>query len=217
MLRDLQSMLSRINGIEHSLDVHDFLVTDPQLLEQLETNAGIRPATEKLLICQCEGEIGMTLYLDAELLERLASMDPRQHLGHWNLDDFWAVLEGLSHFNYVAWNAAADKAVTLMELEMQAEVDKYIGARLLSEQQRTSLGSAVYRRLFDEPRFDENLNPMELSRYRNASLYAARFCRSLEARFAGSTFLPAILGELRTFYRLPQPDKVGHIQAAAFA
>ena len=173
-------MLSRIYGIEHTLDVYDFLVTDAQLLEQLETGESIRPSTEKLLICQSEDEVGMTLYLDAKLLQRLTSMDPRRHLGHWNLADFWAVLEGLSHFNYVAWNAAADKTVTLMELELQAEVDKYIGARLLSEQQQTSLGAAVYRRLFDDPRFDENLNPTELSRYRNASLYAARFCRSHE-------------------------------------
>ena len=210
-------MLSRVYGIEHTLDVHDFLVTDGQLLEQLETDQSIRPNTEKLLICQSEDEVGMTLYLDAELLERLASMDPRQHLGHWNLADFWAVLEGLSHFNYVAWNAAADKTVTLMELELQAEVDKYIGARILSEQQQTSLGAGVYRRLFEDPRFDEDLNPAELSRYRNASLYAARFCRSLEARFGGSDFLPAVLSELRTFYRLPQPEKVGHIQAASFA
>jgi len=217
MLRDLQSMLSRINGIEQSLDVHDFLVTDAGLLEQLEANDDARPTTEKVLIQESPEALDMALYLDAELLERLRSRDPRHRLGHANLIDFWTVLEGISHFNYIAWNAAADKSVTLMEVEMQAEVDKYVGARLLSDQQQTSLGDSVFRALFDNPRFDDRLGPGELSRYRNASRFAGRFCRSLEKRFPAPRMMPAMLQELRAFYRLPQPQKVGHIQSALFA
>jgi hypothetical protein len=100
---------------------------------------------------------------------------------------------------------------------MQAEVDKYVGARLLSDQQQTRLGDFVYQHLFDAPCFDERLEPDELSRYRNASLFAGRFCRSLERRFPTSNLHPSMLQELRAFYRLPQPEKVGHIHAAAFA
>lgn len=217
MLRDLQSMLSRIYGIEQSLDVHDFLVTDAVLIKALEANADARTTTEKVLVRQSEDEIGMTLYLDRELLDRLRSRDPRRRLGQTNLADFWTVLEGISHFNYIAWNAAVDKSVTLMEVEMQAEVDKYVGARLLSEQQQTKLGESVYRWLFDEPTFDVQLEPDELSRYRNASRYAGRFCRSLERRFPTPNVMPGMLQELRAFYRLTQPEKVGHIQSALFA
>lgn len=217
MLRDLQAMLSRINGIEQSLDVYDFLVTDAAMIGYLDTNDDPRPTTEKVLIQESPDEVGMTLYLDAELLDRLTSKDPRRRLGYGNLADFWTVLEGVSHFNYIAWNAAADKSVTLMEVEMQAEVDKYVGARLLSEQQRSSLAESVFQRLFDDPQFDEALEPDELARYRNASRFAGRFCRSLERRFPTPARIPAMLQELRAFYRLPQPDKVGHIHAASFA
>jgi hypothetical protein len=217
MLRDLQSMLSRLYGIEQSLDVHDFLVTDAALLRQLETDANARQTTEKVLIKESADALDMALYLDADLLERLRSRDPRERLGRRNLADFWTVLEGISHFNYIAWNAAADKSVTLLEVEMQAEVDKYVGARLLSRQQRTSLGDSVIHWLFDDPHFDGNCGPEELSRYRNASRLAGRFCRSLERRFPGSALMPAMLRELRAFYRLSQPQKVGHIQSAMFA
>lgn len=217
MLRDLQSMLSRINGIEHSLDVHDFLVTDAELLDALEATDSARPATEKVLLRQSAHELGMTVYLDAELLQRLTSRDPRRRLGHSNLADFCTVLEGVSHFNYIAWNAAANKSVTLLEVEMQAEVDKYVGARLLSEQQRTSLAGEFLSRLFDEPKFDDQLDAAELTRYRNASRYAGHFCRSLEQRFPTPALTPAMFEELRAFYRLPQPAKVGHIHAASFA
>ena len=43
-----------------------------------------------------------------------------------NLADFWSALEGVSHFTYYAWNAARDKSVSLFELELQAEVDKFV-------------------------------------------------------------------------------------------
>ena len=217
MLRDLQSMLSRINGIEQALDVHDFLVTDAVLIKALEADADARATTEKVLVQQSEDEVGMTLYLDRELLDRLRSRDPRRRLGQSNLADFCTVLEGISHFNYIAWNAAADKSVTLMEVEMQAEVDKYVGAKLLSEQQNTTLGDRIFAWLFDDPTFDANLDPDELSRYQNASRYAGRFCRSLERRFPAPSLMPAMLQELRAFYRLTQPEKVSHIQSALFA
>ena len=218
MLRDFQSMLSRLYGIEQSLDVYDFLLTDVRLLAALESDSETRSAPEKVLIRESPDEMGITLYLDAGLLERLTSQDPRRRLNRANLADFWTVLEGVSHFNYIVWNAAADKSITLLEVEMQAEVDKYVGARLLLEQQPNStLLDGLYARLFDNPDYADNLNERELSRYRDASHYAGRFCHSLEKRFPSTALAPVMLDELRAFFRLSQPEKVGHIQSALFA
>ncbi len=47
----------------------------------------------------------------------------------------WTALEGVSHFVYLAWNAGHDKPVSLLELEMQAEVDKYVGSYWLMRRQ----------------------------------------------------------------------------------
>jgi len=170
MLRDFQSLLSQVYAIDPSPDIYDFLVTDAAVLAQLQTPDAARTTEEKLLVHEWEDEIGMLLFLDAQLLDRLMVRDPRLRLNGRNLADFCTVLEGVSHFNYLAWNAAADKSVTLMELEMQAEVDKYIGARiLLGQQAGSNLGQSLFRRLFDDPRFDENLTPQELVRYRDLS------------------------------------------------
>ena len=218
MLRDFQSLLSQVYAIGPSPDIYDFLVTDAAVLAQLQTPSAARATEEKLLVHECEDEIGMLVFLDAQLLDRLMVRDPRLRLNGRNLADFCTVLEGISHFNYLAWNAAADKSVTLMELEMQAEVDKYIGARILAQQQAGSnLGQSLFRRLFDDPRFDENLTPEELVRYRDASSYAGQYCRSLEKRFPAEQLGFDMMRELRKFYRLPQADKVSHIQAAFFA
>jgi hypothetical protein len=218
LLRDLQYLLGNVYGIDLSADVRDFLITDPIVVKALENNADYRDTDEKLLIRQDENadELAISLYLDSDLLQRLAALDPRHKLNDSNLADFCTVLEGVSHFNYLIWNATADKSVTLMELELQAEVDKYIGARVLLQRQPDSeLGISLYARLFDDPQFHETLSPEELSRYRAASDYAGRYCRSLELRYAHVG--ARMQQELRTFFRLPQPAKVSHIHSASFA
>ncbi len=228
ILRDIQELLSRIYGIDQCHDVYDFLVTDASLVEKLEAPESARATEEKLLIHEQDDELGILLYLNPELLDRLIAKDPREYLGQTNLADFCKVLEGISHFIYVAWNAASDKSVTLMEMEMQAEVDKYVGARMLVQQQpESSLGKSLYRQLFDAPEFDAGLACDELARYRDASSLAGRYCQTLESRFPRQSvgqrksnrqhFDMGMIQDLRAFYRLPQPDKVSHIQSASFA
>ena len=102
--------------------MHDYLITD----ETWRVRWKRRSPTEKLLLSEEADELHLALYLDAGLLERLAERDPLEELGPGNLEDFCKVLEGLSHFNYLTWNAT-DRRVTMLELELQAEVDKIPG------------------------------------------------------------------------------------------
>ena len=218
LLRDLQNLLGTLNGVDVGLDIHDFLVTDSKLLGMLENSAVSRPSAEKLLINQSDDELFVTLFLEAELLERLADRDPRDYLGHANLADFCKVLEGISHFIYLAWNAGHDKSVTLMEMEMQAEVDKYVAARALLQNQSTgSLGRTLYDRLFAAPCFAPDLCDDEYVRYRDASTLAGQYCRTLEKRFPSESLAYEMMQDLRTFFRLPQPDKLSHIKTKSFA
>ncbi|MAF83396.1 MAG: hypothetical protein QGG54_08445 [Gammaproteobacteria bacterium] len=217
MLRHFQSLLSELYDTEQHLDVLDYLVTDHRILAMLEDSRAEREIEEKLLICECEGELALSLYLAPELLERLKTHDPRDWLGQRNFADFCTVIEGISHFNYVVWNASADKSVTLHELEMQAEVDKYVGTlAVLASQPNSTLTESLFDRLFNDPEFDTDLEPDELERYRSASAFAAKFCRSLARRFPHGLLRPGMLDELRDFYRLPQPDKVSHICSATY-
>ncbi len=217
LLRDLQHLLGALYGIDVEADVRDYLVTDASAVRRWENDTA-RATDEKLLIEQGDGELAMALYLDGGVLERLEADDPRRRLCGRNLADFCLALEGVSHFNYVAWNAAIDKTVTLLELEMQAEIDKYLSARfLLGQQDDSDIGSGLLGHLFGRPAFDGALSAEELCRYEDASRFAGIYCHSLECRYPAGPPREAMLRELRTFFRWPQPAKLSHIRTAVLS
>ena len=214
LLGAIQGQLSQVYDVDLPQDVRDYVVTDEGMRAALMAGSQGRLPDEQLIVVENDDGVDLALYLDRAVLERLVDADPRENLSGANLADFWTVLEGVSHFHYFAWNAAFDKPVTLLELEMQAEVDKYVSTRLLlQEQPASTLGAPLLQRLFADPGYDPRLDNEELERYQAASTFARRYCAGLEARFSGAQLTPDLLRELRTFYRLPQAAKIARIRA----
>lgn len=217
LIRSLQNLLADFYELEIDADVTDYLVTDPRVLNLLQTDCEPSP-DETLFIGVGEDQLEVALYLNKELLGRLSAADPIGDFGRSNLDDFCKVLEGVSHFVYLAWNAAKDKCVTRLELELQSEVDKYVSARLLTESQSYPLIShpGLCDVLFGAVRYRDGLAADEAARYRHANSMGGRYCSSLEQRFPAPGTLSAMAQELRVFYRMSQPDKFSHMHAAQF-
>lgn len=216
MLERLQKQLHEINRSDTGYDIRDFLVTDARIARAISGGDTLTDSGETLLLQQDEHGISLSLYLDEAILGRLQADDPAVALRSGLLDDLCKVIEGLSHFNYVAWRASRDRSVTLLELELQAEVDKFVSTMQLAREQRDAeLMNALHGRLFDNARFHDHLTRRQLERYRAASGYAARFCQSLVPRLRG--WGEDVLPELRRFYRMSLSDKIGHIQARAWA
>jgi hypothetical protein len=215
VLRGLQTLLGRLYDVELSYDVYDFLVTD-------RTSVGasaneLRTLDEELLLAESPDGAGVALYLDPEVLSRLEAADPHRALTENNLADYCTALEGVSHFVYSTYGLERDMPVSLLELETQAEVDKYaITVFLLAEQQGgESYPAQVHARLFDRVSFDARLEPDQYERYRTAHTLAARYCRRLERRFVnrGKLKIEAMVRELRSFYRLRHAAKLRHALA----
>ncbi len=220
ILKRLQDFIGDIYDVSISHDVYDFLVTDRRSLPASARTSG--PTDEELIVAQpeegTEGEIAMSLYLDPGLLERLGRADPMERLHDGNVADYWTALEGVSHFVYLAWNAGHDKPVSLLELEMQAEVDKYVGSYWLMRRQFPDRFPAeLLRLLFERTRIDSRLAAGREDLYREASRYAERFCRRLERSLRGARggSQADVLTELRRFYRLSNARKMAHIQRTA--
>ena len=214
-LASMQSALAEIYDLAATPDVAQFLMTDRASVERFE---GTRDSEEQLLVAQEEDGIALALYIDAAVLERLARRDPFAALTADNLGDYLTVAEGVSHFVYVAWNAGFDKPVTLLELELQAEVDKYVlGAWLLREQGSGRFPRELHRALFERARIDATAAAGRARLYHAASRYAERFCRRVAASLARGTrgATRDLLAELRRFYRWGNARKVRHIERYA--
>lgn len=224
ILTRLQSLLGAIYDLGVAYDVYDFLVTDRSRLPPAVRH---RRCEEDLIIAEPLSEpqageeaeppeMAVSLYLDPALIERLSREDPTERLHGGNVADCWAALEGVSHFLCVAWHADHDRPVSLLELEMQAEVDKYVVSYWLMQRQAPRRFPAELRwLLFDRARIDPQLADGRESLYRRASRYAEKYCRGIE-RDLRSERIGAeqeVLARLRRFYRLPGARKLAHIES----
>ena len=216
MLAELQNQLNDIYQVGRAYDVRDFLITDPSLARLIGQESMLSNTEETLLLSEDDEGLALSLFLDGNLLERLESARPLDALRADMLDDLWKVLEGLSHFNCIVWKASQDRPVSLLELELQGEIDKFVSTMLLAlGQDDTDLTNRLHGWLFDDVRFHSDLDDEQLDRYRSANDYAARFCRSLRQRLIDADGVA--FDQLRQFFRLPLPDKISQIHSQAWA
>jgi hypothetical protein len=213
LLRELQSLLARLYDAPSEFDVYDFLVTDAAQAALLQGLAGQPPTDEQLLLAESEQGLELSLYLDAAVLERLVARCPLRLLCEENIADYCTALEGVSHFHYVVWSLRRERSVSLLELELQAEVDKYASAlRLLLGQREGRFPRELFHRLFETSSLMAHLDDEQRERYAEAHRHAARFCRHLEERYLRTrrSRPEAMLVELRSFYRLGAQAKLRH-------
>ena len=213
LLGELQRLLAELYDAPVAHDVHDFLITDARRAAALQDSTTPPPTDEQLLIAETQDGLALGLYLDAAVLERLARRPPLTALDEANLQDYCTALEGVSHFHYVSWSAECERDVSLLELELQAEVDKYATAlSLLLAQREGRFPADLHRRLFEGGALLPHLTESERTRYTEAHRFAARFCRRLEERFLRRRRArpEALLAELRAFYRLGTHAKLRH-------
>ena len=213
-LNALQSELEQIYDVTTPHRVEDFLLQDPRLVKHLTADATAHECPEKLLVAQTEDGLDVGVFLHQTVLGRLARDNPAESLHEGNLQDYCFAVEGVSHFLYLAWNAGFERCITQLELELVAEVDKFVttAARLL-EQRGALEPHSLHRTLFENIVFRPQLPEIERQRYYEANRLASRYCRSLVGQHILKRGEPALMRELRRFYRMPQDEKIRHIEA----
>lgn len=210
ILERLQRGLERLYRIDTRLAIHDFVIDD-----QGRRSLGVaRAPREQLLVSQTGGDLELGVFVDDAVLANLHRHDPGRALHEHNFGDFLLALEGVSHFVYVAFCAHAQRQVSALELELQAEIDKYVTCLIMlgAEPERSDV---LRRRLYRQFTFEEDLDPDERDRYRAANANAHRYSASLERRYVRKRRLGDMLRELRRFYRMSLPAKLDFIAGAA--
>ena len=205
MLEAVQRGLEQLYRIETDLDVRDFVI-DEKTRDQIGVQ---RSSREQLLVSEADGQVHLALFVDDDALSNLSANDPRRRLDRNNFQDFLLTVEGVSHFVCVAWRARRGRPVSAFELELQAEVDKYVTCVLMGG------GKRLVSRLFDEWTLAPGMDAEERERYLVANSNARAYARSLEERFVLRGQLVGMIEELRRFYRMGASEKLSTIARAA--
>jgi hypothetical protein len=212
VLARLQGGIEALYRVRTSLAVGGFLIDDEA---RRRTNPARTPR-EQLLVRQDDHDehLDIGLFVASDALANLERNDPVERLDEGNFADFCVAIEGVSHFVYLALCAADDRPVSALELELQAEIDKFACCALLVAGRRDGGPRAVSdlrRRLYHDIRFADDLDADEHDRYRAANAHARSYASSLDERYVAADRVSDMLDELRWFYRLGLGDKLGHI------
>lgn len=210
VLGRLQRGIERLYRVDTGLGIHDFVI-------DADTRQKLHPARmprEQVFFAQGDDGVAIAVFVDPTALANLARHDPSQQLSERNLGDFLLAIEGVSHFVYMAVRAHADRPVSALELELQAEIDKYITCLLILDG-GPAHSHRLRRRLFFEFAYEPDLDDEERQRYAAANHNAHQYTASLERRFVRGRRIAAMLAELRRFYRLSLSDKLAFIAQAA--
>ncbi|HTP51804.1 MAG TPA: hypothetical protein VMK42_14010 [Anaeromyxobacteraceae bacterium] len=207
----LQDQIEAINGVR-APPVQGYLVTREEARA-----AGAEPrASEELLVRGANDGVDVGLFLDEGVVAAATSAALDHHgarfFSRQRLNGVACAAEGVSHFVYLSTRAVADRPVSLLELEVQAEVDKFALFVLhLWRRGLRRLSAALRHRLFERVRYHAHLGQDELRRYRTANGLAAGYARWLEGRFVTRADSDGLFRELRATYRRGAGEKMGYL------
>jgi len=205
----LQSRLQRLYHVDGPPDVAPFCV-GAELAQRLGPAPGRR---EALLVRWIEGEVHLALHIAASVragaLAFLAQLRSGRDASQ-ALDPFCAAFEGVAHFVYLTFSSGQGRGVSRLELELQAEIDKYLFLRFALGVG----GPEVVRRLYEGFELHPELSAGTRERYLVANREARRYARWLDARCREGRAREA-LDDARRVYRLPMARKLERISRAA--
>lgn len=193
----IQAALCRVYGIEDALAVDDFIRPFSGGIER-----------EVLWLREDEDGVEVAVFLPE------AALDGRKAL---EFDEVCQVIEGVSHFVFLVERARRELPVTQLELELQAEIDKYVVFVHDPHDVRSfeaHRAARVRARLYDAVSYVDPPGTEKGDRYRLANDLAARFSGMLDERFARRGRFEQLWRALRRFYAAGQCEKINLASAA---
>lgn len=221
MLSRIQKIIERIYDVETFLNVEDYVIEEPLsccLMTKPGLNIGSSSSKGCIFISQIGKDLEITVYIDRETVSNLKGHNVMQGFHRKDISDFFIAAEEVSHFVYAVWSAIQRRQITIFEMELQAEVDKYITAILYSGSINKGKIPAmeIKKCLFEDSILQPDLQPEEKERYKSANRLAMNYCHYLESNYLKKNDLPSMLRDIRHFYRLGQNGKISRINSITF-
>ncbi len=221
LLEGLQGVIERTYDLDTGVgEIGRYVIGDagfrllyerPSRQGAVAEKVGSASAGARTMVRHEGGLLAVSLYLPDRLVECLEENDPRQGLDEGNVDAFAVLVEELDHFLVIAERYRTGGAVTLLDLELHANVTKYLVLKMfVGRMRRTSRLSPadaawIFFHLFDKAEFAEP-DPEILARYQDAARLARKYVEWFDT-------LPVARRprELRRFHRLSPRSKIAQI------
>ncbi|MDO8520209.1 MAG: hypothetical protein Q7T11_08625, partial [Deltaproteobacteria bacterium] len=211
----VQLQLESMYGIGLPQRARDYLIGRKEAQGYVSTHYGKMPKELFLVRKSEESSVEVALFLDLRLLTNLKKNNPFISLSDKNFSDFCILIEGVSHFVYFLWKAHHDVPITQLEMELQAEIDKFLMLFFyLRADNAPEFPQKLLESLFEDFRLIEKLSEESEGRYLTASTLASRYCYHLQKKFrklSDPAQVREMLEEIRQFYNLSQEDKIRYI------
>lgn len=212
LIQKIQSQLETVYGIKINEQAEDYLIEQDALKNLLPQNQSASAHKELFLVNPNPRDetLEVALFFDAELRHNLEVNNPLERLSRDNISDFCSLIEGVSHFVYYIHKAQMACEVTQLEMELQAEIDKFVLLCLLTDSLSQDSATHLLELLFENYNLHEHLTHDQIQRYHTASRLACQYCFRL-AKNMSPEKMNDLKAELREFYSLPQQQKIRQI------
>jgi len=168
-LLQIQTQLQELNDCRHDLLVTDFLVPSKGQNSMIVKEGG---DGAEVLVC-----------LEERILKKFQNAQMPRDFRWDHLPDLSVVVEELSHFNTFCHKVSGDLSISQIELEVQAEVDKFaLALEWLEMRNEFEFVHHVFDTLFEKCELGAWVQTdEERQRYHEAHELARSFCRRILA------------------------------------
>ncbi|HEX5033843.1 MAG TPA: hypothetical protein VFW62_05130 [bacterium] len=189
MFQNLQNWIEITYGLDGEEDLSPYRIGKRELKHFLKPGDPFREAEEVVLCTESGGECFLGLYLQ---------------LRGGRLHRLLTTLEGVSHLRLMMHRLRAGEKLSRLELELQAEVDKFVFLRLREPREDPAFH---LRRAAGLP----GLSAEQRQIYEDSRRLANRYCSRLEREFLATRSQDGLFRELRKFYRMSHWQKIEHL------
>ena len=207
VIKQIDRALKDLYLLSTPFNAEDFLLARPIQSPSIIANAHLRGA---LYVRPDSEELSLGIYLSPKISKELKRFFrwQKRDWTHSQLEAFTVATEEVTHFQYLLSRAQRKCSVTQFELELQAEVDKFVLSFFAGEVQSIDRFSSLLERLFIKFRLSDTLSPEERDRYLEANRISFRFIKQLETLLASPSSNASALKKLRSFYHSSVSEKI---------
>ncbi|MGR3319823.1 MAG: hypothetical protein ACUZ8O_15255 [Candidatus Anammoxibacter sp.] len=219
LIKDLQRKIEKTYALNTGItNIEQFIIGDAgyerfYTHEEIETVVN-NPFSDARVLIRDKGEtLKASIYYPDDLIKVLENNDPRFGIHDDNIDACASFVEELDHFLFIAQNFRWNRPFSLLELELQANITKYLVLKyFIALQIGTTRLTRFYREyiryhLFYKREYDID-DASEKKRYEDTRVFAVIYTNYIDQLSPEDR-----LRDLREFSRMAGPSKISHIQS----